>query len=237
MDSSGLKRAIAALALGGAVVALGGTAAEIVSAQTAQQTPPASPTAPATPRGPRQDGLRQDGPRQGGPQEDGQRQAREQQFLAALAAKLNVTPERLQQAIAETRQQLGIPDRAQGGPERGGPGRGPGFSLDAAAQALGISPDQLRQELPGKSLADVARAHNVAPTTVANALKAAATTHIDQDVSSGRLTADQAAQIKQGLDERINQQLNRQVPTGGPANAPTRGGPRPSGDSRTQPAL
>jgi hypothetical protein len=243
MDSSGLKRAIAALALGGAVVALGGTAAEIVFAQTTQQTPPASPT---TPGGPRQNGPRQDGQQQDGQQQDSQRQAREQQFLAALAAKLNVTPEQLQQAIAETRQQLGIPDRPPGGREHAGrehagPGRGAGLGLDAAAQALGISPDQLRQELPGKSLADVARAHNVDPTTLASALKADAATHLDQEVSAGRLTADQAAQIKQGLDQRIDEQINRQVPAGpqagGPPNGPTRGGLRPSGDSRNQPAL
>jgi hypothetical protein len=144
MDSSGLKRAIAALALGGAVVALGGTAAEIVFAQTTQQTPPASPTTPGTPGGPRQHWPRQDGQQQDGQQQDSQRHAREQQFLAALAARLNVTPEQLQQAIAETRQQLGIPDRPPGGPEHAGrehagrehagPGRGAGLGLDAAAQ-------------------------------------------------------------------------------------------------------
>ena len=187
MVSNGWKRAIAALALGGAVLALGGVAADRVAAQ---QTP--TPTAPG-----------------------GAQQARHEQFLAAVAAKLNVTPDRLKQAMDEARQELGLPEKS-GGPGSG-PGRGGfGMGLDAAARAIGISPDQLRQELPGKSLADVARAHNVNPTTVANALRAEATTRIDQAVSAGRITAEQAAQMKQGLSDRIDQQMNRQVPAGAP---------------------
>ena len=196
MASNGLKRAIAALALGGAVLALGGVAADRVAAQ---QTP--TPTAPTTP------GAAQQG--------------RHEQFLAAVAAKLNVSPDRLRQAMEEARQELGLPEKS-GGPR--GTGRGGfGLGLEAAARAIGISPDQLRQELPGKSLADVARAHNVNPTAVANALKSEASTRIDQAVSAGRITADQATQMKQRLNDRIDQQMNAQVP----ADAPLRGGPRP----------
>jgi hypothetical protein len=189
MVPSGWRRAVAVVALGGATLALGGVAAERAAAQ---QTP--QPTAPGA----------------GG-------QARHEQFLAAVAAKLNVTPERLRQAMDEARQELGLPERSAkpGGP--GGPGGGPGrggfgMGLEAAAQALGISVDQLRQELPGKSLADVARAHNVDPTTVANALKSEATARIDQALGAGRITADQATQMKQGLNDRIDQQVNRTVP-------------------------
>jgi hypothetical protein len=79
----------------------------------------------------------------------------------------------------------------QGGPGRGfGPGGpGKGFSLalrtqflDTAAQAIGITPDQLRQELPGKSLAQVAQAHGKTAADVANALKNAAHTAADQRI-------------------------------------------------------
>jgi hypothetical protein len=49
-----------------------------------------------------------------------------------------------------------------------------------AAQAIGITPQQLRQELPGKSLAMVAEAHGKNPADVANALKTASNAHIDQ---------------------------------------------------------
>jgi hypothetical protein len=100
------------------------------------------------------------------------------------------------------------------------------MGFDAAARAIGISPDQLRQELPGKSLADVAKAHNVDPTAVANAIKADATARIDRDVSAGRITAERAAQIKQDLSDRVDRMMTRQVP----ADAPQRGpGPRQGG--------
>ena len=158
--------------------------------------------------------------------------ASREQFLAAVASKLNVTPDRLKQAMADARQELGIPERPAG--PAGGPGRG-GFGLgfEAAAKAIGISVDQLRQELRGKSLADVAKAHNIDASTVADALKAEASNHLDQGVSAGRMTAEQAAQMKQGLATRIDQMMARQLPADaaarggrdhGPAGGPSQGG-------------
>jgi hypothetical protein len=192
------------VAAAGAAVVLGGAAFGVAAAQTPT---PATPTRPA--------GAAQVAPDQ-----------REEQFLTALASKLGVTVDRLRQAVDETRQSLGLPDRGgfggpggHGGP--GGPGGPGGFgrggpSFTAAAQAMGISVDQLRQELPGKTLADVARAHNVDPNAVASALKTAAASRIDQDVTAGRLTADQASQAKQQANTRIDQQMTQQQPTGGP---------------------
>jgi hypothetical protein len=81
---------------------------------------------------------------------------------------------------------------------------------------MGISVDQLRQELPGKSLAQVASAHNKNPSDVATALKNAANQQIDQAVSSGRLTADQGNQRKQQVDQQIDQRMNQVTPQGGP---------------------
>jgi len=223
MVSNGLKRAVAVLALGGATVVLGGMAAGTVSAQQTP-TPAQSPT-----------------PRQGVTGTQGaDRQAQQDNFLAALAAKLNVTVDQLKQAMQQTRQELGIPERGQGGPGRpggqGGPaaqqGRGgPGVGLEAAARSIGIDANQLRQELAGKSLADVARAHGIDPSTVASALKTEATTRIDQAVTAGRLTADQANAVKQNIDQRIDQQLNRQMQAdagqrhgrSGTGNAPSEG--------------
>jgi hypothetical protein len=157
---------------------------------------------------------------------------RQEQFLTSLASKLGVTVDALKQALTETRQSLGMGDRGGfGGP--GGPRRG-GISLEAAARALNISQDQLRQELSGKTLSDVARAHNVDPATVANALKAAAATQIDGAVTAGRLTADQAAQAKQQANTRIDQQMTQQLPAGGPGGdrGAGRGGPPPTGTPR-----
>ncbi len=216
MVSNGLKRAVAVLAVGGATVVLGGMAAGTVSAQQTP-TPAQSPT-----------------PRQGVTGTQGaDREAQQDNFLAALAAKLNVTVDQLKQAMQQTRQELGIPERGQGGHTKSGAqgGRGgPGIGLDAAARAIGIEANQLRQELAGKTLADVARAHGVDPNTVGSALKNEAITRIDQAVTAGRLTAEQANAMKQSLDQRIDQQLNRQAP----ANAGQRGGRPQTGNSPTE---
>jgi hypothetical protein len=142
-------------------------------------------------------------------------------FLDALAKRLNITRDQLNQAISGARTDVGMP--ANGGfPGRGPGGPGPrGFAfgrgpeLNAASQAIGITPDQLRQELPGKSLTQVAQAHGKNPTDVANALKNALHQAIDQAVSNGRITADRGNQAKQQGDQRIDQAMTRVVPQGG----------------------
>jgi hypothetical protein len=154
-------------------------------------------------------------------------QQRHEQYLNTLAGKLGVTVEKLKQAITDTHNELGGP-RGPGGP--GGPGGGPGgpgggprgvgMGLDAAAQAMNITFDQLRQELAGKTLAEVAAAHNVDASAVANALKAAATGRIDQAVAADRMTADQANQAKQNLDQRINDLMSRTFPAAGQGRGP-----------------
>ena len=201
----GKKRTLLAA---GAALVLGGSALGVA---VAQQTPTPAPTPT---------------PGRTAPPSGQQREQAYQQYLDAVARRLGVTRERLEQALAEARTELGLPNRGPGFRPgfhgRGGFGPG-GVDLGAAAQALGISPEQLRQELPGRSLADVARAHNVDPQRVADALKAAANTRIDQAVAAGRIPADQAAQAKQQAGQRIDQLLTRQVPSPG-----QRPGPRPS---------
>ncbi|HEV2125398.1 MAG TPA: hypothetical protein VGW38_21830 [Chloroflexota bacterium] len=129
MVNTPFKRGLAAL---GIAVALGGTAVGVVGAQQAPNvTPtPRSSTAPQAP---------------------GAVDQRHEQFLSALAGKLGVSADRLRQAIADARTELGFP--AQGGLPGfrglGGPGgRRGGFgfhgSLDAAATAIGISGSRKR---------------------------------------------------------------------------------------------
>ena len=84
--------------------------------------------------------------------------------------------------------------------------------LDVAAQAIGVTPEQLRTELAGKSLAQVAQAHGKTGADVATALKNAAHTRIDQEVTSGRLTAAEATQQKQQIDQRIDQRMTEVRP-------------------------
>ncbi len=200
---------------GGAVLIVGGAAIGVASAQqpTPTPSPGATPPAQATPR----PGY--------------------QAFLEALARRLGITTERLQQAITEARNDVGLPQRGPGfGFGFGKHGRGffpGGVYFSVAAQAMGISVDQLRQELPGKSLAQVAQAHGKNPADVATALKSAINQRIDQAVAAGRLTADQANQAKQQAAQRIDQLMTRVVPQGrlgGP-----RRGPAPAGTATPTP--
>ena len=196
---------------GAAALAMVGAALGVAGAQQAPTASP-SPTVPA-PAGSSTQPPPAANPGPGSRAPGGQQ--RQEQFLNALAAKLNVSPDRLRQAMEQTRTELGLPDRAAGGFGRPGGGRF-GASLDAAARAIGISVEQLRQELRGSTLADVARAHNVNPTTVANALKAEANTRIDQAAAAGRIPSDQVAQAKQRAAEQIDRKMTQQVPAGPP---------------------
>jgi hypothetical protein len=219
-----LKRTLVTTAVAATLVA-GGAAASVAGAQQATPTPSSvQPTPQAKAR-------------------MGAVQERIDQYLSTLAAKLGVSVDKLKQALQETRQELGREANRQA-PFRGAPGlpgrpglpgsqRGLGpaivrgvvsFSLDSAAKAIGITAEQLRQELPGNSLADVARAHNVEPAKVAEALKADAAARIDQAVANGRLQADRAADLKARAAQQIDQSMNRQVPQR--IQPPARGGRR-----------
>ena len=211
MKLTSMKRTMVA---GVAALTLVGTSLGVVAAQQA-------PTAPGQPAP---------------GQQQGDRQQHQQQFIAALAARLGITPEQLQQAMDQTRTDLGVPNRGpnRGGGPRGGEGGGPrggggeqrmGGGLDAAAQALGVSVDQLRQELAGgQTLTQVAQAHNVDPTTVANALKQAANTRIDQEATAGRIPADQVETAKQRAAERVDLMMSQAGPQRGPGGHEARGG-------------
>jgi hypothetical protein len=90
-------------------------------------------------------------------------------------------------------------------------GRGFGFwggswdTFDAAAEALGLTPEQLFAELrTGKSLADIAEAQGVDLETVQEAMNAARAEAmkeaIEQAVEDGRLTQAQADWLLKGLE-------------------------------------
>ena len=171
----------------------------------------------------------------------GQRGPHMQAYLDSLAKQLGITTDRLQQAMTAARTELGWPARgAHPGPKPGGMGHRPGGpgamgmgampQLAATANAIGITVDALRQELPGKSLADVARAHGKNPTDVANTLKSAANERIDQAAAQGRFDPNQA---KQRIAAAIDAGLNRVVPQGRGDSRPERG-PRGASSPRTQ---
>jgi ElaB/YqjD/DUF883 family membrane-anchored ribosome-binding protein len=190
---SSLRRVAVA---GAAVLVLGGAAVGIAAAQAQPATTPSGQQTPSA----------------------------YQRFIEALAKRLNISTQNLESAITQARSDAGLPANGQGFPggfERGRGRGGFGLDLNAAATAIGITPDQLRTELQGKSLAQVAQAHGKTANDVATALKNAANQRIDQEVSAGRLTADQANTRKQDAAQRIDQLVNQVLPQGGPG----RGGP------------
>jgi len=107
------------------------------------------------------------------------------------------------------------------GRHRGGPGfghgpRGAHPALGVAASTIGISEDDLRTALQdGQSIADVAKAHNVDPQAVIDALVADASTHLDQAVTDGKLTPEQADQMKADLPQRMADLVNNAGMAGG----------------------
>ena len=204
MASRSFKQVLAA---GGAAIVLGGAALGVAAAQ---QTP--TPQAQGTPT--RASGMPGQPP--GAPRTDPR-----QELLNRVAGKLGVSPDRLQQAFDEARRELGTSDRPAG--PRGGPGsehRGAGFDLAAAAQALNVQLEQLRRELSGKSLADLARSRSVDPATVADVLKAEASQRIDEAARAGRIPADQVPTLKERVNQRIDELMNRQFPEAGQQRVP-----------------
>lgn len=117
--------------------------------------------------------------------------------------------------IAELVQREGFPDRpghgGPGGPGGHGPDRGAG--LDAAAEVIGISADELRTALQERSsLAEVAEANGVDGQDVIDALVAEATERLDQAVAGGHLSEERAAEMKERLTERITAMVNGERP-------------------------
>ncbi len=155
-------------------------------------------------------------------------------FMEVVAGKLGITSERLRQAFTEARQELGGPadhhrgrfgDRQErGGPDGhhrgrfGAPVRGIiENGLRVAAEAIGISPEDLRRELPGNSLAGVARTHGVDPQRVSAALTTSAHARIDAGAAAGRITQEQAARIKERASAMVERLMTRELPTRPPA--------------------
>lgn len=74
--------------------------------------------------------------------------------------------------------------------------------LDAAAKALSLSTADLMTALrSGKTLAGVAKEKNIDVNAVKQAMVDGAKAQVDQMVQSGKLTQDQATQMKQSIDQ------------------------------------
>jgi polyhydroxyalkanoate synthesis regulator phasin len=102
-----------------------------------------------------------------------------------------------------------------GGP---GPWHGPWRShfgsfatLDTAASYLGLTESELRAKLAdGKSLADVAAEEGKSVEGLVQALIKASTERIDEAVANGKLTKAQADALKENLEERTRDRVERE---------------------------
>jgi hypothetical protein len=161
-------------------------------------------------------------------------------FQASVAEKLGVTTKQLQDAykaaalervdaaLAAGRiteeQAEALKERIESGDFLGPMGwfggphmHGPGFfgAFDAAAEYLGLTPAELREQLAsGKSLADVAKAEGKSVEGLKNAILDDAKERLDQAVEDGRLTQAQADEILDRLESKIDDLVNDELPEG-----------------------
>jgi hypothetical protein len=113
----------------------------------------------------------------------------------------------------------------KGGPGGGHGGRGGGPINNAkVAAALGMSEADLHTAMDTKSLADIAKAHNVDIQKVIDVLVTAENQRIDQSVTDGRSTQAEADAQKAKTTDRVKTMVNDVRPARGPGG-PDGGGP------------
>ena len=130
-----------------------------------------------------------------------------QDALAGLVSDGTLTQSQVDEVattLAE-RGPLGHPGRA------GGPGGGREV-LSAAAEALGLTPDELRTAAQeGATLAELAEREGVGTSAVVDAMVAAAQAHLAEEVAEGDLTQAQAdaraAELRTRISESVDEPL------------------------------
>jgi len=81
-------------------------------------------------------------------------------------------------------------------------------SLEAAAEYLGLSATELRERLEEATLAEIAKDRGKSVDGLTKALVTAAETRIDEAVAAGRLSKEQAAELKAALPDRVEAFVN-----------------------------
>jgi hypothetical protein len=123
----------------------------------------------------------------------------------------------------------GDADHGRGGPGGLGALGGSGDRAEddqTVATAIGISVTQLQTELQAdKTIAAVAKAHNVDPNTVIAALVAAQNKEIDAALAAGSITQAQADQDKAAATQAATDRVNGTRPAGSPGGRDDHGGP------------
>jgi polyhydroxyalkanoate synthesis regulator phasin len=113
-------------------------------------------------------------------------------------------------------------------PLLGGPGMlgrgvhgGPGFGhfghfghfelLETAASYLGLTEAELREALEDKTLAEIAEEQGKTASGLVQELVATQTKRIDEAVADGRITEEQATELKAELSERMQELVNGEL--------------------------
>jgi uncharacterized protein YidB (DUF937 family) len=106
-------------------------------------------------------------------------------------------------------------------PERGPGHHGP-MHLDTVAEALGMTPEELRTALDGdQTIAEIAAGKGVDVQTVIDAIVADHAARIDEKVAAGRLTQEEADAKRAAATERATAMVNGEMPAfrgGGPGH-------------------
>lgn len=144
--------------------------------------------------------------------------------LAPLVEDGTLTQEQAEKVVAA------LEEAQPSGGKRGGGGKGAG--LDAAAEALGLTTDELREDLTSgeSTLADIAQAEGVDSSTLIEALVADATDKIAERVADGSLTQEKADEMLPSLTERITTMVEEGTGERGGAGRGDHGGGERSGD-------
>lgn len=87
---------------------------------------------------------------------------------------------------------------------------------EALATFLGISPETLRTELQGKSLADVAAAHGKSADQLKAFITSEAEKKAQEAVTAGKLTQDQATRMLDAMKANLDQMITMVHPAGRP---------------------
>ena len=140
--------------------------------------------------------------------------------------------ERIKEHMQESGRVLGFPGGPGGPHGHHGPPGGPAV-FEAIAKELGISEEKLHEQLmSGKRMRQIARANGKTLADVKSAAKAAIEKQLDEDVKEGRLTEEQADQIREDIPEMLRHLVRgprfhgfRGGPPGMHGDGPPMGGP------------
>jgi hypothetical protein len=87
------------------------------------------------------------------------------------------------------------------------------FVRKVVTETIGIDRETLRSELlSGKTIGEIATAHNVEPSAVVDALVTAATTKLEAAAAAGKITVERAHKIEAKLPDRFTKLVNEWHP-------------------------